>query len=136
MGSCFISAAYTDKGGNNIRPLMGTSSVSLRNSTLTFDGVNNMQAFSKANYNGVNYMIIPQNTGWFSIDSIDLTNISRAVLTMGWQKPPVSGYTFEVHIDAPNGNKIGEFTFAGKAESGDSKTTKAAPQFWRCLQLH
>ena len=105
------------------------SELALHNSKITFEGIDHMQAFSKVAYNGNTYMIIPQNTGWFSIDGIDLSGISRAAITMGWQKPPVPGYTFEVHLDAPDGNKIGEFTFAGAAETAGAKPGKAAPQF-------
>lgn len=128
-GVLYISADYTDKGGNNIKPLMGSNSVALHNSKITFEGIDHLQAFSKVAYNGNTFMIIPQNTGWFSIDSIDLQGISRAAITLGWQKPPVAGYTFEVHLDAPDGNKIGEFNFAGAAETPGSKSGKTQPQF-------
>ncbi|MEO8820976.1 MAG: Crp/Fnr family transcriptional regulator, partial [Ginsengibacter sp.] len=121
-----LYAAYTDKGGNNVKPLMGSNSVFLRNSKMTFEGVKNMKSFSKVNYNGMNILVIPQNTGWFSTDSIDLSGISRASVNLGWQKPPVSGYTFEVHLDSPTGEKIGEFTFAGEKGNADEK---AKPQF-------
>ncbi|HSQ44255.1 MAG TPA: c-type cytochrome, partial [Ginsengibacter sp.] len=127
-GILYISADYTDNGGNNIKPLMGSNSVALHNSKISFDEVQQMQDFSKAVFKGTTYMVLPQNTGWFSIDSIDLSGISRAVITMGWQKPPVSGYTFELHVDAPRGNKIGEFTFAGLSEAESSKPGKATPQ--------
>ncbi|GAC1425568.1 MAG: hypothetical protein NVSMB7_01970 [Chitinophagaceae bacterium] len=128
-GVLYISADYTDKGGNNIKPLTGSNSVALRNSKVRFDGVEHMQAFSKAIFNGTAYMVLPQNTGWFSIDSIDLSGISHAAITMGWQKPPVSGYTFEVHVDSPDGNKIGEFTFTAEGESPGGKSEKTPPQF-------
>jgi len=45
---------------------------------------------------------------------------------MGWQRLPVPGYTFEVHLDSPDGQKIGEFTFAGKAGAAPKD---AKPQF-------
>ncbi len=119
-------AAYTDKGGPGIKPLMGSSSVSLRNSAMTFEGITKMDGFSKVTYGGRTFLVIPQKPGWFSIDSIGLTGISRASLNMGWQTPPVSGYTFEVHLDSPTGEKIGEFTFAGKEGSTDKN---AKPEF-------
>lgn len=108
-----IYAAYTDKGGSGIKPLTGSSSVSLSNSTVTFEGITKMEGFNKVTFGGKTFLVIPKNSGWFSIDSIDLTDISRASLNMGWQKPPVSEYTFEVHLDSPQGEKLGEFTFAG-----------------------
>ncbi len=121
-----LYAAYTDKGGPGIKPLMGSSSVSLRNSTMTFDGVTKMDGFSKVTFGGRTFLIIPQNTGWFRIDSIDLTSISHASLGMGWQKPPVGAYTFEVHLDSPQGEKIGDFSFAGVSGTA---SPNAKPQF-------
>ena len=124
-GILTIYAAYTDKGGNNIKPLMGSGAVELQNSKMTFEGVNKMEGYSKATFNGNSYLIIPDE-GWFRIDSVDLTDITKASLNMGWQKPPVAGYTFEVHLDSQKGEKIGEFSFAGK--SGE-KTANSKPEF-------
>ena len=93
---------------------------------MTFEGVTKMKSFSKMNYNGMTVLIIPQTTGWFSIDTISLTGITRASINMGWQTPPVSGYTFELHLDSPGGQKIGEFTFAGENGKADAK---AKPKF-------
>ncbi|MEO6894713.1 MAG: ThuA domain-containing protein [Ginsengibacter sp.] len=120
-----IYAAYTDKGGNDIKPLMGTGAAELRSSNITFEGVTKMEGFNKATFNGNTFMIIPDE-GWFRIDSIDLTDITKATLKMGWQRPPVPGYVFEVHLDSPNGEKIGEFSFEGKSGTGKDD---AKPEF-------
>lgn len=127
-GVLSIYAEYTDKGGENIRPLMGSNSATLINSKLTFEHVKNMDGYSKATFNGNTYLIIP-NSGWFSIDSIDLTDISRASLTMGWQRPPVPGYTFELHLDSPQGEKIGEFNFDGEKGTQTTQTKEGKPAF-------
>lgn len=113
----YIFAAYTDKGGHNIKPLMGSNSVTLRNSKVTFEGVSNMQSFKKTSVGKTTYMVLPNSPGWFTIDSIDLTGIERASLTLAWQKYPAIACTFEIHIDAPDGKKIGDFSFNGKANS-------------------
>jgi glucose/arabinose dehydrogenase/cytochrome c551/c552/type 1 glutamine amidotransferase len=128
-GVLYISAAYTDKGGNKIKPLMGSNSVALQNSKITFEKVNEMQSFSKASLKGTTYMVPPPSTGWFSIDSIDLSGIARASITLGWQKTPVADYIFEIRVDAPDGNKIGTFSFAGKAESSGEGSSVAPPHF-------
>jgi cytochrome c551/c552 len=56
-GVLYISAAYTDKGGNKIKPLMGSNSVALQNSKITFEKVSEMQSFSKASLVGTTYLI-------------------------------------------------------------------------------
>jgi hypothetical protein len=124
-GVLTIYAAYTDNGGNNTKPLMGSGSAELRSSKMTFEGVTKMEGYSKATFGGKTFLIIPAE-GWFRIDSIDLFAITKASIMMGWQKPPVAGYTFEVHLDSPTGQKIGEFTFAGK---NGPAPKDAKPQF-------
>ncbi len=129
-GVLSLYAAYTDKGGDNIKPLMGSNSVSLRNSAMTFEGVDKMDdAYKKVTFGGRTFLIIPSKESWFRIDSIDLTGISRASFSLNWLRPPVSGYTFEVHLDSPTGVKIGEFTFAGVAgKAPENNNANARPR--------
>jgi len=127
-GVLYISADYTDNGGTNIKPLMGSNTVALHNSTITFNSIEHMQAFTKNVSNGIAYMMLPQNTGWFSIDSIDLSDISRAAIAANWNKTPVPGFTLEVHVDSPDGNKIGEINFPGMEENPSKKNVNSAEQ--------
>ena len=87
-----------------------------------------MQGFSKFSYNNTTYLILPAS-GWFSIDSIDLTGIKGFNTVVGWQNPPISPYSFEVHLDSPNGEKLGELTFAGDAGKPVQNTQNAKPNF-------
>ena len=127
-GVLYISADYTDNGGANIKPLMGSDVVTLHNSSVTFNNVEHMQAFTKNVSNGTAYMMLPQNTGWFSIDSIDLAGISRAAIAVNWNKTPVPGFTLELHVDSPDGNKIGEINFSGMEEKPGEKNENSAEQ--------
>jgi len=127
-GVLYISADYTDNGGTNIKPLMGSNTIALRNNTVTFNNIEHMQAFTKNVSNGIAYMMLPQNTGWFSIDSIDLSDISRAAIAANWNKTPVPGFTLEVHVDSPDGNKIGEINFPGMEENPSKKNVNSAEQ--------
>lgn len=107
-GMFMLSASYTDKGGSGVKPLTGDAMVFLRNSKMTFDEARNLQEFTAMNYNGNRMMIVPKATGSFSLDSLDLNGINGAELVVGWQKPPQYGWTFELHLDSPDGPKIGE----------------------------
>jgi len=127
-GVLYISADYTDNGGTNIKPLMGSNTVALHNSAITFNSIEHMQAFTKNVSNGIAYMMLPQNTGWFSIDSIDLSGLSRAAIAANWNKTPVPGFTLEVHVDSPDGNKIGEINFPGMEENPSKKNVNSAEQ--------
>jgi len=110
-GVLYLTATYTDNGGTNIKPLSGGNAIALHNNTYTFEGIEKMQDFSKNFFNGTAYMMAPRNTGWFAIENIDLSLIQSATLTLAWTNQPVAGYTFEVHLDAESGTKIGEFNF-------------------------
>jgi cytochrome c551/c552 len=123
-GLLLISASYTDKGGPNIKPLTGSNSVFLRSNKIMFGGVKNKNGFTTVNINGGRIMVAPKGTGWFSIDSIDLTGIDGADVMLLWEKPPQSGYLFEVRLDSPEGKKLGEFTLQGVAGTKGGKVLK------------
>ncbi|MEX6686576.1 ThuA domain-containing protein [Danxiaibacter flavus] len=124
-GILYISATYTDKGGANIKPLSGSATTELRNSKMTFGRIQKMQDFSKNFFNGTAYMLVPKTTGWFAVEDIDLTGIKQAALTLGWLTQPVGAFTFELHLDAPDGKKLGELTFNGAAGKDESKKPKS-----------
>lgn len=121
-GVFILSASYTDQGGTGVRPLTGSNSVALRNSKMNFKEARNLKDYSSVNFNGKRLMITPKGTGSFSLDNIDLTGISAAELTVGWQAPPQFGYTFELHLDAPDGKKIGEAVLEGTGEAKANQT--------------
>jgi len=112
-GVLYISATYTDKGGDNIKPMTGSTAVSLRSSKMLFFGITNMRGYTSVDFGGMRFMVAPLSEGWFSIDNIDLTGITSAVLAAGWQTAPVQGFVFELRLDAPDGKKIGEGAIPG-----------------------
>ncbi len=119
----FLSASYTDKGGTNIKPLTGNNIVMLRNSRMGFGSVKRMEKFQGFDLNGTRYMFVPNDPGWFALDSIDLSGVTSALILAGWQKPPQTGYTFELRLDAPDGKLIGSFDL-GPQKSGNNVTLK------------
>jgi hypothetical protein len=112
-GVLVLTATYTDKGGNGVRPLTGATSVTLRSSNVTFGGVKAMEGFSALELNGNRLMVTPKGNGWFRLDSLDLTGITAAELLVGWQKAPEFGYIYELRLDKPDGQKIGEAVLKG-----------------------
>lgn len=121
-GVLYLTASYTDKGDAEIKPLSTSKTVALRNSKITFEGMekDQMSGFSTVAFNGATYMIVPANTGWFMLDSLDLSGVQKVTAMLGWQAAPVPAYTFEIRLDAPDGKKIGEMVFSGAATSGGS----------------
>lgn len=103
-----LSASYTDKGSNNSKALTGSNSIILRSNNVSFTCKEELKGFTGANYNGTNYLIIPQGEGWFAVDSIDLTGVRSVSVISGWQDAPKSGFDFEVRLDAPDGKLLGK----------------------------
>ena len=103
-----LSASYTDKGGNNIKALTGSNSIALRSNNLSFTGKEEVKGFTFYNANGINYLVLPQDEGWFAVDSIDLTGVSSMNIVAGWRNAPKLGFDFDVRLDAPDGKLLGK----------------------------
>jgi len=99
-GVLTITASFTNKGGDNIRPLTGMGSASLRNAKISFHGKASMK-------------------GSFHLDHIDLTGIVRAELSITWSGHAGPAYHMEVRLDSASGRKIADLAFSGK----DAKAT-------------
>ena len=116
-GALYLTASYTDKGGNGIKPLTGRKSVVLMSPAVNFNIVKNMKDYSVFNFNGANLMIPPKGEGWFSLDSLDLNGVKGAELVIGYQGSIDFGYHFEIHLDAPGGKKVAEANLGPQAKS-------------------
>lgn len=112
-GVLLLTASYTDKGSNGVRPLTGHSALALRSNTVTFGGVTELKDYGSYDFNGMHLMVTPKGEGWFRLDTLDLTGITSAEIALAWQKAPQTGYIFELRLDAPNGQKIGEARLNG-----------------------
>jgi hypothetical protein len=66
-------------------------------------------------------MLVPKTSGSFMLDNLDLTGVNAAALVFGWQAPPKSSFTFELHLDAVDGKKIGEASLKGSTTEGSKK---------------
>lgn len=107
-GVFILSASYTDKGGENIKPLTGTNAVTLRNSVLDFAKAGNTVGYSTFNMDGRNLMIAPTKLGHFSFNQIDLSDVTSIALMSGSEEPLKEGYKLSIKLDGPEGNIIGE----------------------------
>ncbi|MEA1785991.1 ThuA domain-containing protein [Arenibacter sp. GZD96] len=103
-----ITASYTDKGINGIRPLTGVTSIALQGSTVKFSGKTKVEGFSPVSFGGMDLLILPSGEGWFALKDIDLKGVSSVVLTAMWQQTPTAGADFEMHLDAPDGPLLGK----------------------------
>lgn len=109
-GALVIAASYTDKGGSGIKPLTGTSSVVLRSPVLGINDARNLQGYNVQSFNGMAFMSVPKDVASFSFDSIDLAGLGGVEIALVAPMAPQHGFVFELHLDSPNGRKLGEAT--------------------------
>jgi len=102
-----LTASYTDKGVNGIRPLTGVKSVALQGSTVSFSTTTKAEKFSPVSFGGRNLLITPAEEGWFALEDIDLKGVKMATLIVGFQEKPNFSLEFEVRLNAPDGEVIG-----------------------------
>ena len=65
-------------------------------------------------------MSVPVSGGYIGQDNIDLTGVTSAAIKIGWNKPPKYATTLEMHLDAPDGEKIGQIVLK-PGSKGDIK---------------
>jgi cytochrome c len=95
-GVLTISASYTNKGGDQIRPLTGSGSASLQNSKVSFRKM-------------------PGPQGSVHKGHLDLSTITGAELGIIWGQRPGAAYGYELRLDSTGGKKIGSFDLKGAA---------------------
>src|SRR5690606_26585132 len=99
-------------GGDNIKPLTGSSSLILQNSQLDLGLATNLEGFSAVNRDGKNMLDVPSGPGHFGFDQIDLTGIISVDITAGSEESLIQGYKIWVKLDGPEGRTIGETTIS------------------------
>ena len=117
--SLVLTASYTNKPGNNIKPLTGNALISLPGNNYFFSGNEKMKAFSVYSSGGKNFLVIPHEEGWFMIGHTDLTDVHSINIFINSLVAAKSDYPFEIKIDSSNGKVIGKGT-APKLEDKSS----------------
>lgn len=110
-GLLILSATFTDRGGQNVQPLTGSSSVYLRNNMMTFDQATNLEEYTSMTFGGNFLMMVPEDRGSFSVNDIDLTGVGSIVLTSAVMEPLSYEHQFELRLDSPDGEIIGESNY-------------------------
>ncbi len=107
-----LSASYTDKGGTNSKALTGSGVFSLPSNEVPFSEKQEMKGFDDFYFNSILYLIVPQDEGWFAMDSIDLTGVRSISAVVAWQNITPAAFELEVRQGAPGGQLIGKGTLS------------------------
>ncbi len=103
-----ITATYTDEGETGAMPLIGSKSVILPSSTVSFKEDMKKEGANVRSFNGNGMIILDQAKGWFALENIDLTGVTSVTLNARFfRQPPKAQYSFEVRLNAPDGPVLG-----------------------------
>ncbi|MEP1087511.1 MAG: PKD domain-containing protein, partial [Algoriphagus sp.] len=120
-GVLMLTASYTDQGGENIKPLTGSTTVLLRNNTIDMGTTGEYTGgYSSMNYDGNNLVVVPKNEASFAIKSIDLTDITSVTSTAVTIGDLGDEYVFELRLDSPTGELLGSTTFVQSSANGSA----------------
>lgn len=107
-GALVISATYTDKGGENIKPLTGANSLVLTSNSPSLALAGDFKGYNKMVFNGQTLLTIPGETGSFGFPATDLTGIGSVSMNLAIQGEITKPLTFEIRQDSPSGPVVGQ----------------------------
>lgn len=118
-GVLMISATYSDEGTDQLKPLSGNATVLLRSSQMGAASARNLDNYNNMEFGGMRLLMAPNGPGSFSINGIDLKDVTSIDITTGSQEALEYGYDFEIRLGSPSGEIIGE---------GSAKPDTRSPQ--------
>ena len=105
-----LSASYTDQGSGSGLPLTGYKAVRLNSSTVFFSENTQSDGMLAVTFDGMNLLLLPPTESWFTLDPLDLSGITAASITVGWQGTMEASLDFEMRLGSPDGKIIGSGT--------------------------
>ncbi|SFB26345.1 ThuA domain-containing protein [Algoriphagus aquimarinus] len=120
-GVLMLNASYTDQGGENTKPLSGSTTVLLKSNTIDMGITGDYTGgYSSMSYDGANLVMVPKNEASFGIKEIDLTGISSVTATTVTVGDLGDEYVFELRLDSPTGQVVGTETFVQQSTTGSA----------------
>jgi hypothetical protein len=109
-----LSAAYTDKGGNGLKPLSGAAVVTLRSPNIDLGENDGKDKLDIDDYNGKHVASPDGDNGWLRFNNWLLSNVVSVTVGYGSEEPLAKGYIIQFHADGLDGELLGE----GKIPAG------------------
>jgi cytochrome c551/c552 len=119
-GVMILNASFTDRGGENTKPLSSATTAYLRNSKIGFDEWSESSGFDLVDFEGQKILVAPTERGYLSLKNIDLAGLKGIDFTAGSQNPFAFGYQIEARVGAPDGPRIGQSVLRKKPGQGRS----------------
>ncbi|MEX0884390.1 MAG: c-type cytochrome, partial [Cyclobacteriaceae bacterium] len=118
-GIFILSASFTDKGGENIKPLSTNKTIYLRNSKIDLNEIDRIHAFNYISVEGNQVLLAPKGIGYFALDNVDLTGISSVNIQVDSGKKFDFGYQLEVRAGGIEGEILGQTVIRSNALAVD-----------------
>jgi cytochrome c len=122
-GALVISATYTDKGGENIKPLVGSNSAVLTSNSPSLSLAGEFAGINKMVFSGQTLLTIPAESASFAFPATDLTGIGSISLNLAIQSEVTTPLKFEVRQDSPSGPVVAQ----GAVNPGKGMETPGIP---------
>ncbi len=122
LGVYIFRAAYTDHGANGLPGVSSEETFTLRNAKINPSKYDELVDATKMSYGGTNLVIPSKSGSYISLKQIDLTGITGIEFMAMAPKAQLNaeGGTIELHVDAPNGELLGQTPFIGDGGGGFS----------------
>jgi cytochrome c551/c552 len=121
-----LSANYTDKGNNNGKALTGSNFIVVPGNYRSFSPKDEVKGFQAGSQSGNAFLRFPDSTGWFAVDSLDLSGVRSVTVVHRWRNPPESGFGYEVRLDAVDGKVVGNGNFVPTGKNNNSGDVRIA----------
>ncbi|MDQ6889412.1 MAG: c-type cytochrome, partial [Bacteroidota bacterium] len=102
-----LKAAYTDNGGNGVKPLSASRQLFLRSNTINARELQEPVGFDKKDSAGTTYLKYPAKEGSVKIPASDLSG-TQAISILNAIGLSAGQYQIVIKLDGLNGEKIGE----------------------------
>jgi len=126
-GILMLNASYTDQGGENVKPLTGSTSFLLKSNTIDMGTTESYSGgYSSMSYNGNNFVMVPKNEASFGINRVDLTGIASVSVSTVTIGSLGDEFVFELRLDSPTGELVGSGTFVQKSNGPEGAPSQSS----------
>ena len=127
-GAFIFRAAYKDRGALGLAGLASEDEFVLRSPVINTSKYDVTSDVNKMSFNNMSFVMVTKNGGYVGLKQIDLTGISKVVVSAAAPKTQVmaSGGIIELHIDSPEGKLIGKSEFIGDVPGGTLAPTPSS----------
>ena len=117
-----ITASYTDKGGNGIRPQSGFGTLTLKSPVVEVNSNSGLDHVALVEDGDKKLAKLIGETGSIHFDNLNLRHVTAVELEYVLKNAPLHGYIIHFYANDFNGAKLGELTIGPNTDLSSNKT--------------